>query len=160
MNRKNQQSIESRKPTPYDGLDRGQQDEREKMSKNSATYRTCLYCKSICEDGLLKCQNCGAPGISEEATTFDARSCPYCRRKLLALASPACNYCGLKLPEHFIRKREEQLRRIGQMNDASRRGETKDKIDEVLRIAEKHDRKRGGSMLDQVNWADLTDLFS
>jgi hypothetical protein len=155
------ESIVSLIPKPYDEFDPGTRDmERRRMTKFSSECRTCQYCKGTCEAGTLKCRNCGAPMISEEDATFDARSCPYCRRRLLALASPACNHCGLKLPEHFLRKREEHLRRITQMTDASRRGETKDKIDEVLRIAERQDRKRSGSVLDLVNWAELTDLFS
>jgi DNA-directed RNA polymerase subunit RPC12/RpoP len=130
------------------------------MTKSTTKNPACLYCRSICETASLKCRNCGAPIVSEEAATFDWRSCPYCRRKLLALASPTCNYCGLKLPEHFTEKREEHLRRISQLNDAGRKAETKDKIDEVLRIAESHDRKGNVSLLDLVNWVDLTDLFS
>lgn len=119
----------------------------------------CLYCKSLCEDGALKCRNCGAPVTAEEEPTIDVRACPYCRRKLLALASPACNFCGLRLPAHF-KTREEQLRRLTKVNDSAQREELKGKIDEMLKIAGKHDTRKELSLLVRVNWSKFTDLFS
>lgn len=121
----------------------------------------CLYCKSLCTDGALKCKNCGAPLIDEEEVTIDVRSCPYCRRRLLSLASPACNLCGLHLPAPFIRIREEHLRRITKVGGSSDgQKATKSKIDEALRIAEKYDRTKRRSLLGLVDWKDLTNLFS
>src|SRR5687768_7251228 len=87
-------------------------------------------------------------------------ACPYCRRKLLALASPACSFCGLHLPDHFITKRGAHLRRIMEVDDSSNNIKIKNKIDEVLRIAEKHDKSKKDSMLELVNWSELTNLFS
>ncbi|MBI3649965.1 MAG: hypothetical protein HY231_02825 [Acidobacteria bacterium] len=130
------------------------------MPKNSPSQAVCSYCKGKCEVSAVKCQNCGAPLLDEEVMCFDARSCPYCQRKLLALASPSCSYCGLRLPEHFIKKREEHLHRIAAMNEASKNLESKNKIDEVLKIAVRHDRKGKDSMLELINWVELTDLFS
>jgi hypothetical protein len=120
----------------------------------------CLYCKGLCEAGALKCKNCGAPTLSEDEVTVDVRACPYCRRKLLALASPACNFCGLRLPDHFITRREAHLRRIMEVEDSSHKQKIKNRIDEVLRIAERHDKSGKDSMLELVNWSELTDLFS
>jgi hypothetical protein len=120
----------------------------------------CLYCKSLWEEGALKCKNCGAPQIAEEEITIDVRSCPYCRRRLLALASPACNFCGLRLPAQFIKTRDELLRRIARVNDSSKRQELKDRMDEVLKIAGKFDRNKEVSLLEMVDWTGLTKLFS
>lgn len=120
----------------------------------------CLYCKSLREDGALKCRNCGAPAIAEEEASLDVRACPYCRKKLLSLASPACNFCGLRLPAHFIKTREEHLRRITRVNDSGNRTEVKGKIDEVLRIAVKHDKATEVSLLELVDWTELTELLS
>jgi DNA-directed RNA polymerase subunit RPC12/RpoP len=120
----------------------------------------CQYCKSLCDDGAVKCRNCGAPVTAEEEATIDVRACPYCRRKLLALASPACNFCGLRLPAHFIKTREEHLRRLTKVTDSGNQAEVKGKIDEMLRIAGKHDSRKEVSLLVRVNWSKLTDLFS
>jgi hypothetical protein len=130
------------------------------MSREFKMNANCLYCKSFCENGALKCRNCGAPLIAEEEPAIDVRACPYCRRKLLSLASPACNFCGLRLPTHFIKIREEHLRRITKMSDSGNQKVIKGKIDEVLRIAEKHDRTKNASLLELVDWVDLTNLFS
>jgi hypothetical protein len=128
------------------------------MNQQFKIPANCSYCKSLCENGALKCRNCGAPLIAEEEATIDVRSCPYCRRKLLSLASPACNHCGLHLPAHFIKIREEQLHRITKITSS---GNTmKSKIDEILQIAKKHDRTRNNSLLGLVDWTDLTNLFS
>jgi hypothetical protein len=120
----------------------------------------CLYCKSLCDEGAVKCRNCGAPVTAEEEATIDVRTCPYCRRKLLALASPACNFCGLRLPAHFIKTREEQLQRLTKISNAGNQTELKGKIDEVLRIAGKQDGRKELSVLVRVDWVKLTDLFS
>jgi hypothetical protein len=119
----------------------------------------CLYCKGYCEDGAVKCKNCGAPISFEEEAAIDLRSCPFCKRKLLALASPSCSFCARRLPELFIKNRTEHLRRISEITGASNRRETKEKIDEVLKIAGKQD-KSTSSLLELVNWLELTDLFS
>ena len=130
------------------------------MNQEFKMKANCLYCKSLCADGALKCKNCGAPLIDAEEVTIDVRACPYCRRRLLSLASPACNLCGLHLPEKFIKIREEHLRRIAKVGGLDGQKATKGKIDEALRIAEKYDRTKKRSLLELVNWKDLTNLFS
>lgn len=70
---------------------------------------TCEYCHSTWTENLDKCKNCGAP-ITED--DIDFRNCPYCRRRLLALGSPACNQCGRRLPESYRKAQAEGLQRI------------------------------------------------
>jgi hypothetical protein len=81
---------------------------------------TCDYCHGALEDGAAKCANCGAAVRERETTDF--RFCPHCKRRLLALGSPACNYCGRALPEEFIRAREHMWQRINDVS-AGRAGE-------------------------------------
>ena len=75
---------------------------------------TCEYCNGLVEEGATKCSNCGAAVVGREAQDF--RFCPHCKRRLLALGSPACNYCGRALPEEFVRAREHMWQRV---NDVS-----------------------------------------
>jgi hypothetical protein len=72
----------------------------------------CDYCRGACEEGAIKCKNCGAPVDEGEV---DYRSCPYCRKKLLALGSPACNYCGRRLPGSYIKAHQAARRRIEEL---------------------------------------------
>lgn len=74
----------------------------------------CEYCHGACAEGATKCPNCGAAVGPREPT--DYRNCPHCRRRLVALGSPACNYCGKPLPEDFLKAREAMWQRI---NDAT-----------------------------------------
>lgn len=64
------------------------------------------------EEGAAKCPNCGAAAAAREAPDF--RFCPHCRRRLLALGSPACNYCGRALPEEYLRAREALWQKVSQ----------------------------------------------
>jgi hypothetical protein len=95
----------------------------------------CDYCHSACVEGAVKCSNCGAP-VSAVAPDF--RFCPHCTRRLLALGSPTCNYCGHNLPDSYIKAREAALRRI---SDAAGQEEVGDldeltkESDEVLKRA-------------------------
>ena len=66
------------------------------------------------EEGATKCANCGAAVGERDAKDF--RFCPHCKRRLLALGSPACNYCGRALPEEFVKAREQMWQRV---NDVS-----------------------------------------
>ena len=113
--------------------------------------KTCDYCKGPNEEALLKCQNCGAPVARADSVLPDFRLCPYCRRKLLALASPACNYCGRRLPDEYIKAREAHLQRITEVEAAD---EITEKIDEMIRQTKRRKRKRSR------NITDLTDMFS
>lgn len=72
----------------------------------------CDYCQSVCADGARKCESCGAP-LQGDAVT-DYRFCPHCKRRLLALGSPACNYCGHALPESYVKAREAMRTRIAE----------------------------------------------
>ncbi|HVF58176.1 MAG TPA: hypothetical protein VM934_18650 [Pyrinomonadaceae bacterium] len=83
----------------------------------SGTPQTCDYCDGACRAGETKCSNCGAPFNSSGGP--DYRYCPHCKRRLLALGSPACNYCGRSLPENYVKAREAIRQRI---DEASERG--------------------------------------
>lgn len=76
---------------------------------------TCDYCHSALEEGATKCENCGASLEEREATDF--RFCPFCKRRLLALGSPACNYCGRALPEDFVKAREALRQRVSDVSE-------------------------------------------
>ena len=76
---------------------------------------TCDYCHSVLEEGATKCENCGASLEEREATDF--RFCPFCKRRLLALGSPACNYCGRALPEDFVKAREALRQKVSDVSE-------------------------------------------
>ena len=76
---------------------------------------TCEYCHSRNEAELTNCKNCGAP-LPAHGAPFNPHICPACGHRLLALASPRCNICGIQLPEDFIRAREAELKRINDLN--------------------------------------------
>ena len=46
----------------------------------------------------------------------DYRFCPFCKRRLLALGSPACNYCGRALPDDFVKAREAMWQRVSDVS--------------------------------------------
>jgi DNA-directed RNA polymerase subunit RPC12/RpoP len=93
----------------------------------------------------LKCQNCGAPVSLGPETTSDFRTCPFCHRKLLALASPACSYCGRRLPESYIKAREADFRRVAELNEGDRQTEDEGLVNEILGRNSRG--KRGGLSL-------------
>lgn len=72
---------------------------------------TCEYCHGQTEAGGTECRNCGAP-VSAAPTAHDVIHCPYCGRRLLALGSPCCNYCGKRLPPEFISARDADMKRV------------------------------------------------
>lgn len=119
--------------------------------------KACEYCQSVCDEDALKCINCGAP---VGASAQDFRSCPYCRRKLISLASPACNYCGRRLPEKYIKAREADLRRIRKRDTLDDNNAVKDKVDEMIRRSSRQSGSMDGTLIDFVDLIDLTDLFS
>ena len=71
---------------------------------------TCDYCHGALGEGAKKCPNCGAAVGAREAPDF--RFCPHCKRRLLALGSPACNYCGRALPAEYVRAREALWQKV------------------------------------------------
>lgn len=99
----------------------------------------CDYCQSTCAVDDLKCGNCGAPVSHADAPTPDYRFCPYCKRRLLALGSPACNYCGRHLPADFVKAREALLQRIEAVSAAEATEEEREQLagegDDALRRA-------------------------
>lgn len=119
----------------------------------------CSYCQSACAETDSKCRNCGAPIEPGDAAPRDFRSCPSCRRRLLALASPACNHCGRRLPASYIKAREADLKRIIELGELERQEALKNTsgFDWMQRISSKGRGKESGSLLDLV---DITDLFS
>jgi len=78
------------------------------------SYR-CEYCQSPCGDAETHCQNCGAPLTHAAPQGTDFRICPFCSHRLLALGSPACSYCGHRLPDEYIKAREADLNRLNQL---------------------------------------------
>ena len=88
------------------------------LEVNNKIGPVCEYCRGRNDSGLTNCKNCGAPLPSSgtSATPAHVHECPNCGRKLLALASPNCNYCGKRLPEDYIAAREADLKRISQLN--------------------------------------------
>jgi len=86
----------------------------------------CEYCHGAREEGATKCPNCGAAAGPREPVDF--RLCPHCGRRLVALGSPACNYCGKPLPENFLKAREAMWHRI---NDAAAGRATDEELREL-----------------------------
>lgn len=89
---------------------------------------SCDYCQSIVEEGAAKCANCGAAAGAREAPDF--RFCPHCKRRLLALGSPACNYCGRALPEDYVRARDALWQKV---SDARAGKATPEDLEELER---------------------------
>jgi len=88
----------------------------------------CDYCQCVLEEGAAKCANCGAAPGTREAPDF--RFCPHCKRRLLALGSPACNYCGRALPEDYVRARDALWQKV---SDAGAGKATPEELEELER---------------------------
>jgi hypothetical protein len=86
----------------------------------------CEYCRGALAAGATKCGNCGAAAAPREPPDF--RFCPHCQRRLVALGSPACNYCGKALPADFLRAREAMWQRV---NDAASGRATPEELEEL-----------------------------
>jgi DNA-directed RNA polymerase subunit RPC12/RpoP len=119
----------------------------------------CDYCNSLIGEGEIKCGNCGAPVVRDDSALPDFRSCPFCHRRLLALGSPACNYCGRRLPDRYINARESDLRRITEVKDGDQTSEMGRKVDELIRQTVKRKKRRSWSLLELVDITRLIDLF-
>ena len=122
---------------------------------------TCSYCQGARAENELKCRNCGAPAEPGDRAATDYRSCPSCRRRLLALASPACNHCGRRLPASYIKAREADLKRIVDLGETERQEvlKIKDGLEGKL-LSSGRRGKDSGSLLDLVDIRDLFTLFS
>jgi DNA-directed RNA polymerase subunit RPC12/RpoP len=119
----------------------------------------CEYCKGTCAAGLLKCSNCGAPLAPAAAPATDYRHCPFCRRRLLALGSPACNYCGRRLPEDYIKAREGDLQRLAELEGHSPDPQLTAKLDTILRQTTRRDHHES-PLADLFGLGELNDPFS
>lgn len=118
---------------------------------------TCDYCGSSIVEAERKCGNCGAPVGRDQSALPDFRSCPFCHRRLLALASPACSYCGRRLPDDYIKAREADLRRVTEVTEGVEKNEAGRKVDELIRrTANGHSSSSPGVF----DISSLTDLFS
>ncbi len=117
----------------------------------------CEYCGGSIGEGEVKCANCGAPSRGVDSSIPDYRTCPFCSRRLVALGSPACNYCGRRLPDEYIKAREGDLKRLSEVKGTDQDGESR--IAEFLRESA---RSRGGStsVIGFVDVASLFDIFS
>jgi RNA polymerase subunit RPABC4/transcription elongation factor Spt4 len=103
----------------------------------------CEYCHSVLEKDATKCASCGASQGVRDATDF--RFCPFCKRRLLALGSPACNYCGRALPEDFMKAREALWERI---NDVGAGRASDEEIEELERESDDAMRRALKSLFD------------
>src|SRR5215470_6034762 len=115
----------------------------------------CDYCNSQLAEGEMKCGNCGAPIVVDAASAPDYRHCPLCHRKLLALGSPACSYCGRRLPADYLKARESDLKRINEIHEDEKKG-CDSVVDVMLRQTAGLRSKKSSTLLDII---DLTDLF-
>ena len=95
---------------------------------------TCEYCAGSIGEGEKSCPGCGAP-VTRHCDSLDFRTCPFCHRKLVALGSPACNYCGRRLPDEYIKTREADLRRVVEVQDGGEVAEIDRKADQLIRQA-------------------------
>lgn len=82
----------------------------------------CDNCQASNGEGASECTNCGAPILATSAGDVstvapDFRFCPHCNRRLLALGSPACNYCGRPLPEDFQKARSAMWERLQSVSE-------------------------------------------
>ena len=119
---------------------------------------SCSYCGCLVEKLAPACERCGAPVGRDTERTPDYRSCPFCRRRLLALASPSCNYCGRRLPEDYIEAREADLQRISDVTSDHGDNDANRKVSELIRQSAREGRE--DSLLDILNIGNLTDLLS
>lgn len=113
----------------------------------------CEYCSSAVSRTNSKCDNCGAP-MSLEGSVADFRTCPFCRRKLIALGSPACNYCGRRLPDEYIKTREADLSRLNEVESGGEVKQADSKIQEFLQQAARRHRP-SSSLIDISILIDL-----
>ena len=104
---------------------------------------TCEYCRGRVGEGGTKCAACGAPLGEREPPDF--RFCPFCERRLLALGSPACNYCGRALPADFQKAREALWQRV---SDAGAGRMSREELEELERSGDDDMRRALRAFLD------------
>ena len=108
---------------------------------------TCEYCHGVLGEGATKCANCGA-AVAGAGEPRDFRFCPHCKRRLLALGSPACNYCGRALPEDFVKAREALWQKV---SDAGAGRLTPEELEELEKGSDDALRRALKSLLDLNN---------
>jgi len=118
---------------------------------------TCEYCGGLIAEAEKNCGSCGAPAVRDQSNLPDFRSCPFCQRRLLALASPACSYCGRRLPDEYIAAREANLRRVTEVTEGTESNGVSRKVDELIRYTAN---SRSSPSLQVFDISSLTDLFS
>lgn len=74
------------------------------------------------------------------------------------MASPACSYCGRRLPEDYIKAREADLKRIADIRSGDTDTDADLKVGELIRHSAGHANE--DSLLDILKIRDLTDLLS
>jgi hypothetical protein len=79
---------------------------------------------------------------------------------LLALASPACNYCGRRLPREYIEAREADLHRVSEIQEGIKKAEINGKAGEALGPPQRRSKGQSSSLVDLLDLENLTDLFS
>lgn len=119
----------------------------------------CEYCSGAIDEGETKCGNCGAPFVRSDAARPNFRICPFCSRRLLALGSPACNYCGRRLPDEYIKARESDLKRLAQAKEEEETSEVGRKLDELIRQTALRERTPTSAPHGMVDIASLIDLL-
>jgi DNA-directed RNA polymerase subunit RPC12/RpoP len=108
----------------------------------------------------MRCANCGAPITTDSRALPDFRTCPTCHRKLLALGSPACNYCGRRLPDEYIRAREADLKRITEVAEKENPTGLAGEIRQFFSDTRRRNRRESFSALGSVDITSLIDFFS
>ena|SRR6185295_15989330 len=114
----------------------------------------CEYCNSAIRRTSSRCESCGAP-VNVEAAAADFRTCPFCRRKLIALGSPACNYCGRRLPDEYIKTREADLNRLNEVESGGEVKQADSRIQEFLQQASRRHRPSSAGLVDVSILIDL-----
>ena len=120
---------------------------------------TCDYCSGPIGEGEMKCENCGAPFVRHDDALPDFRFCPLCHRRLLALGSPACNYCGHRLPDSYLKAREGDLKRFTQVKEGDETSEAGRKVNELIRQTIRSKPTRSSWSLGPIDIAGFIDLF-
>jgi hypothetical protein len=77
---------------------------------------------------------------------------------LLALGSPACNYCGRRLPDEYIRAREGDLQRLTTLDGHTPDPQLSAKLDTIVRQTARRD-NRQSSLAELFDITDPADLF-
>src|SRR3989442_3579106 len=117
------------------------------------------YCSALVGEGETRCASCGAP-VTRDSDSRDFRTCPFCHRRLLALASPACNYCGRRLPEEYVKTREADLRRVVEVQGSSETTKTDRQVNRLICQAAGRQLMKQPRSSELIDTTSLIDLLS